>query len=210
MDGLTEAELPLSKVCWGRPDRYRPIGQLESGVPTCDYLKSSAWRVHQSRAPSVPLNWRQPPATALTNRSQNIPSGAPHIERRSHRDRPLGFQCSSNWATARATLHCCLFPTNACKGKVKSSYPWPVCDVPSLAEYRKSSELPLPHQIIRPSYQCWGILASGPCSFVGTSGVATDFRVGEPETPGAKPRVPPNPVFSPDFGHLFFITALTP
>ena len=42
------------------------------------------------------------------------------------------------------------------------------------------------------------------------SGVATDFRVGEPETQGAKPRVPPNPVFSPDFGHLFFITVLTP
>ena len=42
------------------------------------------------------------------------------------------------------------------------------------------------------------------------SGVATDFRVGGPETQGAKPRVPPNPVFSPDFGHLFFSTALTP
>ena len=42
------------------------------------------------------------------------------------------------------------------------------------------------------------------------SGVATDFRVGGPETQGDKPRVPSNPVFSPDFGHLFFITALTP
>ena len=26
---------------------------------------------------------------------------------------------------------------------------------------------------------------------------------------GAKPRVPPNPVFSSDLGHLFFVTALT-
>ena len=32
---------------------------------------------------------------------------------------------------------------------------------------------------------------------------------GGPTHAGAKPRVPPNPVFSSDLGHLFFATALT-
>ena len=36
------------------------------------------------------------------------------------------------------------------------------------------------------------------------------FSSGGARDSGAKPRVPPNPVFSPDFGHLFFNTALTP
>ena len=45
----------------------------------------------------------------------------------------------------------------------------------------------------------------------GVTGVATDFRVGGgAETQEVKPRVTPNPVFSPDFGHLFFIAALSP
>ena len=37
-----------------------------------------------------------------------------------------------------------------------------------------------------------------------------DLRFGGGAThAGAKPRVPPNPVFSSDLGHLFFVTALT-
>ena len=33
--------------------------------------------------------------------------------------------------------------------------------------------------------------------------------LGGPTHAGVKPRVPPNPVFSSDLGHLFFVTALT-